>query len=223
MKALLRAAGATTAKADAIAADMQRACDLYAINTPKRLAAFLAQVGHESGGFAHAAEIWGPTPAQQRYEGRKDLGNTQAGDGPRYRGHGYIQTTGRANHARVRDRLRQRMAGVPDFEAHPEKLALLPWACLSAADYWDMRGLNALADAGDFAGLTRRINGGMNGHADRVARWERIKTVMGQHNSPAPAAPVPAAPPTPPAIQAPSTGLAHWLRLLIAFLTKKRN
>ena len=175
----LRAVGATVAKAEEIRDAMSLACALYDITTPARIAAFLAQVGHESGGFRYTTEIWGPTPAQQRYEGRKDLGNTQPGDGPRFRGHGFIQTTGRANHASVRDRLRERLSvEVPDFEARPEALAELPWACLSAADYWDMRRLNALADAGDFEAITRKVNGGLNGYADRIARWERAKIAL---------------------------------------------
>lgn len=177
--AALRAVGATEAKAAEILDAVSLSCALYDITTTARIAAFLAQVGHESGGFRYTSEIWGPTPAQQRYEGRKDLGNTQPGDGSRYRGHGYIQTTGRANHAAVRDRLRERLSvEVPDFEEQPEALAELPWACLSAADYWDMRKLNALADAGDFEGITRKVNGGLNGYADRIARWERVKAVL---------------------------------------------
>ena len=177
--AALRAVGATEAKAAEILDAVSLSCALYDISTPARIAAFLAQVGHESGGFRYTTEIWGPTPAQQRYEGRKDLGNTQPGDGSRYRGHGFIQTTGRANHVAVRDRLRQRLSvDVPDFEAYPEALAELPWACLSAADYWDMRKLNALADAGDFEAITRKVNGGLNGYADRIARWERVKAAL---------------------------------------------
>ncbi|RYF07722.1 MAG: hypothetical protein EOO31_05345 [Comamonadaceae bacterium] len=68
--------------------------------------------------------------------------------------------------------------GVPDFEAQPELLALDEWAALSAADYWDDRQLNALADAGNFEGITRKINGGLNGQADRQARWERVKAAL---------------------------------------------
>ena len=127
---------------------MAAACGLCEINTPARVAAFLAQVGHESGGFRYTTEIWGPTTAQQRYDGRKDLGNPQPGDGSRFRGHGLIQTTGRYNHARVRDRLRQRLGpDVPDFEAQPELLAADEWAATSAADYWDDKGLNAPTSA----------------------------------------------------------------------------
>ena len=65
----------------------------------KRVAAFIAQIGHESGQLVYAREIWGPTPAQAKYEGRKDLGNTVPGDGFKYRGRGLIQITGRANYA----------------------------------------------------------------------------------------------------------------------------
>ena len=159
----------------------------YGIDTPARQAAFLANVGHESGGLKYVSEIWGPTPAQQRYEGRKDLGNTQPGDGSRFRGHGLIQTTGRANHALVRDRLRARFHDVPDFEAEPAALMDTQWASLSACDYWDMKGLNALADAGDFDGICDLINrgrkteeiGDTNGYEDRCERWEYAKRALG--------------------------------------------
>jgi putative chitinase len=152
---------------------------LYGIDTPQRQAAFLAQIGHESAGLKYVSEVWGPTRAQERYEGREDLGNTHPGDGSRFRGHGLIQTTGRANHAKVRDRLRERFHDVPDFEAEPEALMDTQWAALSACDYWDMRNLNELADAGDFETLTRRINGGLNGYEDRCDRWEFAKRALG--------------------------------------------
>lgn len=166
----LRAAtGCTAARAQDWLAHIQRACDLFAINTPARLAAFLAQIGHESGRLAYVREIWGPTTAQLRYEGRADLGNTQPGDGKRYLGRGLIQTTGRANYRATRDGLAQFVPHVPDFEAVPALLERPDLAALSAAWYWHSRGLNALADAGDFVGITRRINGGTNGMADRQA------------------------------------------------------
>ena len=197
----LRAVGATAARAAEVLEPLKAACALYGIDTPQRVAMFLAQVGHESGGFRYAAELWGPTPAQARYEGRRDLGNTQPGDGERFKGHGFIQTTGRANHVAVRDRLRARFDNVPDFEAEPERLTELQWACLSAADYWDMRNINAAADAGDFERVTRLINGGLNGLADRIARWERVKAVLlpavAPAPAPGPAAPAPAAAPAP--------------------------
>jgi len=143
---------------------------LFRIDTPQRVAAFLAQIGHESGRLRYVRELWGPTPAQSRYEGRADLGNTQPGDGFKYRGRGLIQTTGRLNHRRVRDALRKLLgAEVPDFEADPAKLELPRWAALSAGMYWSQRGINALADKGDFIAVTKAVNGGTNGLADREA------------------------------------------------------
>lgn len=186
----LQAIGATPERAQKWQAHIEAACGLYRIDTPARICAFLAQIGHESGGLRFTAEVWGPSAAQKTYEGRASLGNTQPGDGERFKGHGLIQTTGRYNHARVRDRLRARFGAdaVPDFEAQPELLELPEWAAMSAADYWDDRGLNALADAGDFEGITRKINGGLNGLADRQARWTRVQAAMAAW--PAPEVPV---------------------------------
>lgn len=176
--------GCTQERAELFHDHLVGACAYYGITSNDRLAAFLAQVGHESGSFKYVREL----ASGEAYEGRKDLGNTEPGDGPRYRGRGLIQTTGRANYARVRDRLRARLAGdVPDFEAEPEALEQPKWAAWSAADYWDMRGLNALADAGNFEAITRKINGGLNGQADRIKRWERAKAVLLFVGEPSPA------------------------------------
>lgn len=166
---LAAATGATLARAALWLPHIHSACALYQIDTPKRLAAFLAQIGHESGRLVYVREIWGPTAAQSRYEGRADLGNAQSGDGKRYMGRGLIQTTGRANYRATRDGLRQlvQLAEVPDFEVVPEALELPQWAALSAAWYWHSRNLNDLADAGDFRAITLRINGGLNGYAER--------------------------------------------------------
>lgn len=184
---LLRTAVGCSPEAAARFADpLSAACAFYGITTPTRLAAFLAQIGHESSSLRYTRELWGPTPAQARYEGRADLGNTEPGDGERFKGHGLTQTTGRHNHARVRDRLRERFPhlDVPDFEADPEALSDPQWAAFSAADYWDDRGLNALADAGDFERITRKINGGLNGYADRLARWKRAREAFGAPPAP---------------------------------------
>lgn len=179
---LLRAAtGSTADRAAEWLAPLAYACSLYSIDTPRRMAAFLAQIGHESGRLRYVRELWGPTPAQRRYEGRADLGNTQPGDGKRYMGRGLIQTTGRANYRATRDGLRALVASVPDFEARPEALEQPRWAALSAAWYWHSRGLNALADVGDdaaFVAITRRINGGTNGLADRRALWAAAREAM---------------------------------------------
>lgn len=147
----------------------------YGIDNPARQAAFLANVGHESGGLHWSTERWGPTPAQKRYEGRIDLGNTQPGDGYKFRGHGWIQTTGRSNHCRVRNRLHERYGSdVPDFEAEPEKLALPKWSALSAADYWDDHGLNEYADAMNFQAVCGVINTGRaSSPVTRINGWQQ--------------------------------------------------
>lgn len=145
----------------------------FGINTPARQAAFLAQIGHESGGLHWLVEIWGPTEAQSRYEGRKDLGNTEPGDGYRFRGRGLLQTTGRDNYRRTGAAL-----GV-DLIAEPELLGTPALAARSAAWYWQTHKLNELADTGDFKLITKRINGGYNGYSDRCARWEKAKEALG--------------------------------------------
>jgi putative chitinase len=148
--------------ADPISASMA----LWDISSPARQAAFLAQIGHESGRLVYVRELWGPTAAQAGYEGRADLGNTEAGDGKRFMGRGLIQITGRTNYQKVSDAL-----GI-DFVSSPELLQEPSNAALSAAWFWNAHGLNALADAGDFETITRRINGGLNGYADRQALLE---------------------------------------------------
>lgn len=157
---------------------IRTACLAYDIDTPERVAAFLAQIGHETGGLRWIREIWGPTAAQARYEGRADLGNTQPGDGFKFRGRGLIHTTGRANYTAVTRRLRERLLDVPDFTQNPPALEAPKWAAYSAADYWDMRGINAAADAGDFERATRLVNGGLNGYEDRLARLVSAQQVI---------------------------------------------
>ena len=144
----------------------------YQIVGAKRVAAFVAQIGHESGQLVYVREIWGPTPAQAKYEGRKDLGNTVPGDGLKYRGRGLIQITGRANYAACGEAL-----GL-DLINHPELLEQPKNACLSAAWFWATNGLNTLADADKFEAITRMINGGLNGQADRLKLWSKATAVL---------------------------------------------
>lgn len=177
-KTLARCTGARIDRAQRFADVLSAAMAFYGIDTPMRQAMFLANVGHESDGLHYTTELWGPTPAQRGYEGRKDLGNTQPGDGFRFRGHGLIQTTGRFNHVAVRDRLRARFNDVPDFEAEPDRLAEPQWAALSAADYVDMKGLNVIADTGNFREYVRKVNGGFNGMADRLERYEAARAAL---------------------------------------------
>lgn len=163
------------ARAQTWAGPMAAAWQLAEINSVERASAWLGQIGHETGSLRWVQELWGPTPQQRRYEPRTTLsarlGNLRAGDGFRYRGRGAIQTTGRDNYARTRDRMRKLVgSSVPDFVADPALVATPEWACLTAASYWIERGLNRFADAGDQLTLTKRINGGTNGLADRLAR-----------------------------------------------------
>jgi Predicted chitinase len=144
----------------------------YAIDKPLRVSAFIAQVGHESGQLHHAREIWGPTAQQAGYEGRADLGNTVKGDGFKYRGRGLIQITGRANYTACGEAL-----GL-DLVSHPDYLELPQHAAMSAAWFWSTRGLNALADRGEFVKITRRINGGLTGQDDRQVLYDRALEVL---------------------------------------------
>jgi putative chitinase len=170
---LADATGASIARAVLWLAPIADAMKEFGIDTPARQAAFLAQVGHESGGLCWSAERWGPTPAQVRYEGRADLGNTQQGDGYRFRGRGLIQITGRANYGTVAAAL-----GF-DVVTDPSALEEPDLAASSAAWWWSEHGLNALADAGSFERITRRINGGLNGQADRLVLWDKAKAAFG--------------------------------------------
>lgn len=142
----------------------------YEINTPSRQAAFISQIAHESGAFKYVREIWGPTAAQKGYEGRKDLGNTQPGDGSKFRGRGLIQITGRSNY----DRVSLALTGNPStFIDNPELLTAPCYAVESAAWFWKSRGLNELADKGAYEQITKKINGGLNGLNDRISYYRR--------------------------------------------------
>ncbi|MGH8422428.1 MAG: glycoside hydrolase family 19 protein, partial [Pseudomonas fluorescens] len=169
---LLQILPSAGAKAGVFAPVLNTAMQRYQIVGAKRVAAFIAQIGHESGRLVYVKELWGPTPAQIKYEGRADLGNTVAGDGFKYRGRGLIQITGRANYAACGEAL-----GL-DLIKQPELLELPQHACMSAAWFWATKGLNTLADAGDFDRIARRINGGLNGQADRLKLWAKASAVL---------------------------------------------
>lgn len=170
----------------------------WQIDTAADRAAFLAQCGHESAGFRYSAEIWGPTPAQVRYERNFDaawpptaaddrnrkafaLGNVHAGDGRRFRGHGPIQLTGRSNYA-----IASAALGL-DLVNHPELLDELDVGCMISAWYWHRHGLSTLANAGEFDRITCAINLGnpnanisrANGVDDRRRRWAIAKAALG--------------------------------------------
>ncbi len=123
---------------------------------------FLAQIAHESGGFNYVREL----ASGEAYEGRTDLGNTEPGDGVRYKGRGLIQITGRANYAACGEALGLDLLTTPELLEQPVN------AARSAGWFWQTHGLNELADRGDIKGITRRINGGLNGFQDRLAYLE---------------------------------------------------
>jgi putative chitinase len=148
----------------------------WGIVTRLRRAAFLAQVGHESGQFRYVREL-----GSDKYLSKYDtgplaarLGNTPEadGDGQKYRGHGLIQITGRDNHARCGEAL-----GL-DLLNHPELLEQPEHAANSAAWFWHKEGLNSLADKGAFVSITKRINGGTNGLEERQAFYEAALQVL---------------------------------------------
>jgi predicted chitinase len=165
------------AKRSAYVPHLQSAMKEFEIVSPLREAAFLAQIAHESGEFRWMEEIWGPTATQKRYEPPTELaaqlGNTELGDGKRFKGRGPIQITGRDNYRRFGDLLGLDLVSNPEAAAAPEVGFRI------AGLYWKRRGLNELADVGDFEKITRRINGGLNGQSDRLKYYARAKEVFG--------------------------------------------
>ncbi|MHC8325225.1 glycoside hydrolase family 19 protein [Pseudomonas sp. LB1P83] len=152
----------------------------FNINTPKRIAAFLAQVGHESGQLQYVREL-----GSEQYLSKYDtgslasrLGNTPEpdGDGQKYRGRGLIQITGRDNYRQCSLGLfgDDRLLFLPELLEKPQ------WAVESAAWFWEQNGLNELADRDQFNSITRRINGGLNGLQDRLQLWARARAVLCQ-------------------------------------------
>ncbi|AAZ35535.1 chitinase class I family protein [Pseudomonas savastanoi pv. phaseolicola 1448A] len=143
---------------------LNTAMSKYQIVTPLRIAAFIAQVGHESGQLRYVRELGGSAYLSKYDTGKlaERLGNTPEadGDGQLYRGRGLIQVTGRANYEECGEAL-----GL-DLINHPELLELPQHAAMSAAWFWHRAGLNTLADKGDFLTITKRINGGTNGLAE---------------------------------------------------------
>lgn len=142
-----------------------------------RLVPYLANLAHESGNFRYDREIWGPTPAQKRYDTRVDLGNTAAadGDGHKYMGRTAIQVTGKANVTAFRDWCLLHIdQEAPDFVELPEAMNTDPWEGLAPIWFWSRTGLNHYADKGEFEMVVRKINGGLNGYADRCDRYTQI-------------------------------------------------
>lgn len=140
----------------------------YGINNYLRISHFLAQAAHESAGFKVLEEY----ASGGAYEGRKDLGNTQAGDGKRYKGRGIFQLTGRANYRALGQKL-----GI-DLENNPALAAVPINSIKIACEYWNSRGISALADKDDVVAVTKKINGGTNGLEDRKIYLSKAKSII---------------------------------------------
>ena len=166
LTAVFRKLGASQSRAEELALAANVHFRTYGIlDNSLRLIHFLAQLAHESGNFKYMEEI----ASGAAYEGRKDLGNTQVGDGKRFKGRGPIQLTGRANYRRYGQQL-----GI-DFENNPAIVAIPSVGLLVACKFWADNGLNELADKDDVLTITRRINGGLNGFDDRKNKLSTIK------------------------------------------------
>jgi len=152
---------------------IQQAMQEFEITSYWREAAFLAQLAHESAELRYMEEI----ASGAAYEGRKDLGNTQPGDGKRYKGRGPIQLTGRANYQKFGD-----MLGL-DLINQPEMAGTKEVGFRIAGLFWSSKGLNELADQQQFKQITKVINGGYNGLDDRIKYYERAKKVLNQDDS----------------------------------------
>jgi len=177
------------AKRDAYLPFIQQAMEEFAITSYLREAAFLAQLAHESGELRYMEEI----ASGAAYEGRKDLGNTQPGDGKRYKGRGPIQLTGRANYQRYGDLLGLDLVNNPTMAATKEVGFRI------AGQYWKLNGLNELADKGlqivtikrkgqtqqvpAFDAITFKINGGFNGKDDRTMYYNRAKKFLNKNDA----------------------------------------
>ena len=159
------------------AVDFTRAALQANCTTLNRIAMWCAQIGHESVGLRYMEEI----ASGAAYEGRRDLGNTQPGDGKRFKGRGPIQLTGRNNYGAF-GRWCRSVGLVSDanyFVNNPAQVATSGWGFLAAAWYWTVArpNLNAQADAGDIVAATKSINGGTNGLADRTRRWNDCRAI----------------------------------------------
>jgi putative chitinase len=154
--------------------------DQFEINTPARQAAFLAQVDVESGSLLYVSEL----ASGVAYDGRADLGNTDpraiaiasahgTTPGPWWKGHGLIQITGFTNHGRCGDALGLDLLNSPTLLCEPGN------AAASAGWFWQTHGLNEIADVGDLLTITKKINGGLNGYAQRLACFGVAQQVLG--------------------------------------------
>ncbi len=193
------AAGVQNDTAESWLPFLQGTCKAYEINSPNRIAGFLSQIAHESAGLTRLTEnlnytaerlmaVWprrfpsiefakqyGRNPekiANLVYASRMGNGDEASGEGWKYRGRGLKQLTGKSNYAACSKALGE------DFVNDPDRLLMPVNAALSAGWFWSENGLNRFADADDFVGMTKRINGGTIGLEDRQARYKRILASM---------------------------------------------
>lgn len=143
-------------------------CLMYEINTPLRFCHWFAQILHETGNFTW----WEELASGKAYEGRKDLGNLHPGDGVKYKGRGWLQTTGEENY-----RIASKELG-HDFVTNPDDLKKLPWAALAAGLFWKQHDLNQWADKDSVLKITHIINGGENGLQERIEWLQHCKSIL---------------------------------------------
>ena len=181
-------------------AALEKALPDYDINTPRRVAAFLAQCAHESGNFKFLVEnlnykaeslcrVWprhfpnmeianqyARKPekiANRAYANRMGNGPEESGDGWKYAGKGLIQLTGKANYQAFAESIETPLEEIPEF------LGTFEGAVQSACWFWESNNLNQWADAGDILTLTKRINGGTIGLDDRIKHYNHALHVLG--------------------------------------------
>lgn len=161
----------------------------YGLDQSHRLAQYLAQLSHESGYFKYDKEIWGNTPAQQKYDTRTDLGNTPAkdGDGKKYMGRSGIQLTGKGNYQAFYNWCKSEGMNPPNFVTNPELINTDPWEGLVPIWFWSKgnrtgKSLNTYADQNDIEMITRIVNGGLNGYSDRLEAYARCAFLLLGYN-----------------------------------------
>ncbi len=151
------------------------ALDKFKIDNGPRMAAFFAQTGHETLDLLFLEERWGPTPQQLRYDKElaTTLGNVNPGDGFKYRGRGLIHLTGLGNYKRCSEAIGHNLVMSPELGREPHVASKI------AAWFWHDKKLNTLAENFDFDTITRKINGGLTGKADRDVRYIRALKALG--------------------------------------------
>lgn len=182
----------------------------------------LGTAWHESGRFKYMREIWGPTAAQKRYEGRKDLGNTVAGDGKKFMGRGFVQITGRRNYTDWGRRLGLDLLKEPQLAEQPEIAARIIVEGMKLGTFTGKKLSDYITlQNSDFASARRIVNGLDN--ADLIAGYAREFDALlkadgyGESTTPKPSVPKPSEPVSPPASTAPAEpakGWAYWLQFI---------